>query len=92
MLNKFRIPLQKNYSMRHCFRQFSLFLPECRKNGISEFPQKNEKQKEKQIELLKKGCLVAQSTYILASHPAALGLNPGSAEIFSLNFLVCEQY
>ena len=29
---------------------------------------------------------------ILASQPAALGSNPGSPEIFSLYFLVCEQY
>ena len=29
---------------------------------------------------------------ILASNPAAPGLNPGSAVIFSLYWLVCEQY
>ena len=29
---------------------------------------------------------------ILASHPAATGLNPGPAKIFALYCLVCEQY
>ena len=32
------------------------------------------------------------STEVLASHPAALCSNPVSAEICSLNCLVCEQY